>query len=235
MTHISAENVSIEFPIYSGGAQRSFKKNLIGAITGGRIGSDASNRLSVKALDKISFHFNAGDRIGLIGSNGSGKSTMLQMLSGVYEPTEGSLTVEGKIVPMLNLTLGLDMEFSGLENIYLRAQILGLSRKKIEDRLEQIIEFSGIGNFINLPMRTYSSGMVMRLMFSIVTSVDSDIILMDEWMSVGDSDFALQAEKRLNQMMSDAKIVVIASHDLGMLKKNCNRLIKLEHGRIVGQ
>jgi lipopolysaccharide transport system ATP-binding protein len=233
MTYIYAEKVSIEFPIYSGGAQRSFKKNLIGAVTGGVIGHDSSNRVFVRALDRLNFEFKAGDRVGIMGSNGSGKSTLLQMLSGVYEPTEGILNVQGKIVPMLNLTLGLDMEFSGLDNIYLRSQILGLSRRQIEERLDGIIAFSGVGKFINLPMRTYSSGMVMRLMFSIVTSVDSDIILMDEWMSVGDSNFALQAEKRLNQMMSDAKIVVIASHDTEMLKKNCNKLIKLEHGRIV--
>jgi len=233
MTYISAESVSIDFPIYSGASQRSFKKNFIGAVTGGVIGYDASNKKSVRALDKLCFEFSAGDRIGIMGSNGSGKSTLLQMLSGVYEPTEGSLIVSGKIVPMLNLTLGLDMEFSGLENIYLRAQILGLSRKQIDERLEEIIDFSGVGEFIDLPMRTYSSGMVMRLMFSIVTSADSDIILMDEWMSVGDSHFALQAEKRLQQIMSEAKIVVIASHDISMLKKNCNRLIKLEHGKIV--
>lgn len=233
MTYIYAEKVSIQFPIYSGGAQRSFKKNLIGAVTGGVIGRDASKKISVKALDEVSFEFYPGDRVGIMGSNGSGKSTLLQMLSGVYEPTDGVLNVEGKIVPMLNLTLGLDMEFSGLENIYLRAQLLGLSRKQIEGKLEDIVEFSGIGDFIHLPMRTYSSGMVMRLMFSIVTSVDSDIILMDEWMSVGDSNFAAQAEIRLRQMMSDAKIVVIASHDINMLKKNCNKLIKLEHGKIV--
>ena len=233
MTYICAENVSVEFPVYSAGSQRSFKKSLIGAVTGGIIGHDASNKIFVKALDKLNFEFNAGDRIGIIGSNGSGTSTLLQMLSGVYEPTEGSLIVRGRIVPMLNLTLGLDMEFSGLENIHLRAQILGLNRKQIEDRLEEIIAFSGIGEFINLPMRTYSSGMVMRLMFSIVTTVDSDIILMDEWMSVGDSNFAAQAEIRLKQMMSDSKIVVIASHDIEMLKKNCNKFIKLEHGKIV--
>jgi lipopolysaccharide transport system ATP-binding protein len=233
MTYIYAEKVSIQFPIYSGGAQRSFKKNLIGAVTGGVIGRDASKKISVKALDEISFEFHPGDRVGIMGSNGSGKSTLLQMLSGVYEPTDGVLNVVGKIVPMLNLTLGLDMEFSGLENIYLRAQLLGLSRKQIEGKLEDIVEFSGIGDFIHLPMRTYSSGMVMRLMFSIVTSVDSDIILMDEWMSVGDSNFAAQAEIRLRQMMSDAKIVVIASHDINMLKKNCNKMIKLEHGKIV--
>jgi lipopolysaccharide transport system ATP-binding protein len=233
MTYIYAEKVSIQFPIYSGGAQRSFKKNLIGAVTGGVIGRDASKKISVKALDEISFEFHPGDRVGIMGSNGSGKSTLLQMLSGVYEPTDGVLNVVGKIVPMLNLTLGLDMEFSGLENIYLRAQLLGLSRKQIEGKLEDIVEFSGIGDFIHLPMRTYSSGMVMRLMFSIVTSVDSDIILMDEWMSVGDSNFAAQAEIRLRQMMSDAKIVVIASHDINMLKKNCNKLIKLENGKIV--
>ena len=233
MTYICADKVSIEFPIYSGGARRSFKTNLIGAVTGGVIGRDASNKISVKALDRISFELNAGDRLGIIGSNGSGKSTLLQMLSGVYEPSEGRLDIQGNIVPMLNLTLGLDMEFSGLENIYLRAQILGLNRKQIEERLDEIISFSGVGEFINLPMRTYSSGMVMRLMFSIVTSVDSDIILMDEWMSVGDSSFASQAQTRLNQMMSEAKIVVIASHDIEMLKKNCNKLIKLEHGKIV--
>lgn len=233
MIHISADAVSIEFPIYSGASQRSFKKNLIGAVTGGVIGYDASNKKTVRALDKLSFEFSTGDRIGIIGSNGSGKSTLLQMLAGVYEPIEGSLIVSGKIVPMLNLTLGLDMEFSGLDNIFLRAQILGLNRKQIVERLDEIISFSGLGEFIDLPMRTYSSGMVMRLMFSIVTSVDSDIILMDEWMSVGDSNFVIQAEKRLQQMMSEAKIVVIASHDIEMLKKNCNKFIKLEHGKII--
>lgn len=233
MSHIKTKGVSVEFPVYSSSSQRSLKKSLLSAVTGGVIGKDNGNRYSVKALDNINLDITIGDRLGVIGPNGSGKSTLLQLLAGIYEPTSGEISVEGKIVPMLNLALGMDIEFSGYDNIKIRSKILGMSNSEIDNKIEEIIEFSGIGEFINLPMKTYSSGMVMRLMFSIVTTVNSDIVLMDEWMSVGDSDFSLKADLRLKRMISESKILVIASHNHELIESFCNKIIRLDKGRIV--
>ena len=233
MSFIKVQDVSVEFTVYSSSSQRSLKKSLISAVTGGVIGRDNGSRYSVKALDNISLDIKIGDRVGIIGPNGSGKSTLLQLLAGIYEPTSGEISIKGKIVPMLNLSLGMDVEFSGFENIKIRSKILGMTNSEIDNKIEEIIEFSGLGEFINLPMKTYSSGMVMRLMFSIVTTVNSDIILMDEWMSVGDSDFSIKADSRLKKMINQSKIVVIASHNHGLIESFCNKVIRLDKGKII--
>ena len=233
MSVVKAHNLVVEFPIYSFTGNRSFKKNFLNLATGGLLAKDASNRVIVRALDKISFEFHEGDRVGLIGSNGSGKSTLLQVLAGVYEPVEGELKVDGRVTSMLGITLGMDAEVTGLENIYLRGQLMGLSRRQIYDLVDDVADFAGIGDFLNLPMRTYSSGMAMRLAFSVVTSVDADIILMDEWLSVGDAEFVQKAKTRLTRMVGKARLVVIASHDHAMIKDQCNIILTLEHGKIV--
>jgi len=233
MSVVKAHNLVVEFPIYSFTGNRSFKKNFLNLATGGLLAKDASNRVIVRALDKISFEFHEGDRVGLIGSNGSGKSTLLQVLAGVYEPVEGELKVDGRVTSMLGITLGMDAEVTGLENIFLRGQLMGLSRRQIYDLVDDVADFAGIGDFLNLPMRTYSSGMAMRLAFSVVTSVDADIILMDEWLSVGDAEFVQKAKTRLTRMVGKARLVVIASHDHAMIKDQCNIILTLEHGKIV--
>ena len=232
MSLLRAENLVVEFPIYGTLGNRSIKKNLINIATGGVLAKDSANRVSVRALDYLSFEFHEGDRVGLIGHNGSGKSTLLQVLAGIYEPTSGSIEINGVITSMLGITLGMDTDSTGLENIYLRGRFMGLNKKEIDGLVDSISEFSGIGEFINLPMRTYSSGMSMRLAFAIATSIDADIILMDEWLSVGDADFVLKAKERLTNLVDKARLVVIASHDHTLIADQCNIIVRLEHGKI---
>ncbi len=229
---ISAEDLSVVFHIYNS-PHRSFKKKLLNLTTGGRISSEASGEVSVRALDGISFKVSEGDRLGLSGHNGSGKSTLLRVLAGVYEPTSGKLEVRGRIASLLDISIGMDGESSGIENIYLRGILLGLSKKEVQRKIDEIVDFSELGNFIDLPIRTYSSGMWMRLAFSIATSIDADILLMDEWLSVGDTDFVKKAEDRLRLIVKKTPIIVIASHSLEVLNEVCNRRINLEGGRIV--
>lgn len=232
MAEIIAKNLQIKFPIY-GSSSRSFKKKFINAATGGILIKSYDEDIFVNALNGVSFNFRDGDRIGLIGHNGSGKSTLLKTVAGIYEPCDGSIEINGSISSLLSLTLGIDSEASGVENIYTRAYLMGLTKCEINNKLEEIIEFSGLGNFIYLPVRTYSSGMLMRLAFSTITSIKSDILIMDEWLSVGDEGFMNKAEIKLNKMLEETKILILASHDKALLKKRCNKIITLSHGRIV--
>jgi lipopolysaccharide transport system ATP-binding protein len=231
MARVAARDVVIEFPIYDA-THRSLKKKLLNATTGGRISHDASNRLTVRALDGVSFDLHPGDRIGLIGHNGAGKTTLLRVLSGVYEPVAGTLHIEGRVASLLDPSLGIDPEASGYENIILRALLLGLSRADIERRLEEIAEFTELGQYLDMPLRTYSTGMQLRLAFAVSTSVDADILLMDEWLGVGDNEFQPKASRRMDDLVARAKILVLASHNHALLKQMCNRLFKLEHGRM---
>lgn len=233
MSLIHAKDVVVDFPIYGNTGNRSFKKVVMNAATGGMFAKDAGERVVVRALDKISFDFHEGDRVGLIGHNGSGKSTLLRVLAGIYEPVSGDLQINGRVTSMLSITLGMDMEASGLENVYMRGRVMGLRTKQLDRIVDDIAEFSGIGDYLHLPMRTYSSGMSMRLAFAISTSVDAEIILMDEWLSVGDADFVDKARERMNGLVKNARIVVIASHNPVLIKEQCNKVITLEHGKIV--
>ncbi len=234
MSSITANKLVIEFPVY-GTSSRSFKKSVISAATGGRLAADARDRIVVRSVDSISFQWKAGDRVGLVGHNGSGKTTLLRALAGAYEPVSGSLVVEGSVVSMLSITLGMEGEATGIENIYMRGILMGLSKSEVVSLIEDVTEFSELGNYIHMPMRTYSTGMMMRLAFGISTSVKADIILMDEWLSVGDVDFAKKAETRLQSMVGSAKIFVMASHNSGMIEAICNKVMHLEHGKVVSQ
>jgi lipopolysaccharide transport system ATP-binding protein len=218
MSLVFGKDIVVDFPIYEGMGNRSFKKVVMNAATGGMFAKDAAERTVVRALDKVSFSFYEGDRIGLIGHNGSGKSTLLRVLAGIYEPVSGELKVNGHVTSMLSITLGMDMDASGLENIYMRGRVMGLRAKQMDRLVDDIAEFSGIGDYLHLPMRTYSSGMSMRLAFAIATSVEADIILMDEWLSVGDADFVQKASDRMNGLVKNARIVILASHNHAMVK-----------------
>lgn len=231
MSNISAKSISIEFPIF-GIRSRSFKSSLLKSVTGGRILKDNSS-VSIKAIDDISFEFVAGDRIGLIGHNGSGKTTLLRAMSGVYSPTSGLLEVQGSVSSLLDIFLGMDMDSTGLENIIARGLLMGASLSTIKEKIPEIIMFSGLGDYIDLPMRTYSSGMAMRLAFSASTSFDADVVLMDEWLSVGDNDFIKTSQQRMRRLIDNAKIVVLASHDHKLIKSLCNKTITMSHGKIV--
>lgn len=231
MAKISFENVSVDFPIYNANG-RSLKKRLIQVATGGQLGADQQGRVVVRALDGLSFSLKNGDRVGLVGHNGAGKSTLLRVLAGVYTPSSGLAAIEGEIGSLIDISLGIDPEATGRENIYLRGALLGMNRAEIAGHIEDITEFSELGDFIDMPLRTYSSGMHLRLAFAVSTVVRPEILLMDEWLSVGDEGFKHKAEIRMNELIGGTKILVIASHSRDLVLKTCNRAIWLEHGKI---
>lgn len=228
---IKARDLTVDFPIYEANA-RSFKSAVLRAATGGVLSSE-SGRVTIRALDHLNLEIHDGDRIGLVGHNGSGKSTLLRVIAGVYEPVSGSVEVHGKIASMLNIWLGMNLDASGIENIYLRGRVLGMRNDDIDKVADEICEFAELGDFIHMPLRTYSSGMSMRLAFAISTSVAADIILMDEWLSVGDADFSAKAQVRLNQLLGRTKVLIVASHNEHIISKSCNKILRLEHGKIV--
>ena len=184
----------------------------------------------VTALSNVNVELRAGDRLGLIGHNGSGKTTLLRALSGAYEPDEGTIEVQGHIAALLDLNLGIDPSATGMDNIRLRGRIAGLSSKEIDLRLPEIAEFSGLGAFLAMPVKTYSAGMQARLAFAAATAVEADVLLMDEWIAVGDADFQKLAHKRLLKLVERAGILVLASHDLDLLRLYCNKVMRLEGG-----
>jgi len=231
MTYINAENLTLYYPVF-GSSSRSLKKTLVRAATGGRIAGDARG-ISICALDKVSFSVTEGERIGLVGHNGAGKSTLLRALAGVYVPTGGSLRVGGRTASLLNISLGMDEEFTGYENIFMRCVLMGIEKAEIKRHIDDIIEFSELGEYIKMPMRTYSTGMSLRLAFSVCTTFPSDIVLMDEWLAVGDADFSKKAEARLLDFIKKSSILVIASHKHEQIKKICTRILTMDHGRIV--
>lgn len=228
--HISLQNVSVKFPVFDA-KQRSFKNSLLSAATGGHLGNETNGITTVDALKNISLEIHEGERVALIGHNGSGKTTLLRVLAGVYYPTQGSINIDGKITSLLDAMLGMDGEATGIENIRMRGLFLGMSNEKIASITDEVISFSELGDFINLPVRTYSSGMILRLAFSITTSLTPEILLMDEWISVGDQGFKEKAEKRLIEFVDSAGILVFATHEHELAKRLCSRSIHLEHGQ----
>lgn len=231
MATIEFNRVSVDIPIYNASG-RSLKKRLIQVATGGQIGSDQQGRVVVRPLEELTFTLGDGERVGLVGHNGAGKSTLLRLLSGVYAPTFGSARIEGEIGSLIDISLGIDPEASGRENIYLRGALLGIDKAEMNAKMDEIIEFSELGDFIDMPLRTYSSGMHLRLAFSVSTMVKPEILLMDEWLSVGDQGFTHKAEERLSQLVQSTNILVIASHSRDLISKTCNRVLWLEHGKI---
>lgn len=231
MASIDFENVSVDIPIYNASG-RSLKKRLISVATGGQLGADDNGRVVVRALEGLNFSLRDGDRVGLVGHNGAGKSTMLRLLSGVYAPSHGRARIEGEIGSLIDISLGIDSEATGRENIYLRGALLGVDKAEMNARIDEIIAFSELGGFIDMPLRTYSSGMHLRLAFSVSTMVRPEILLMDEWLAVGDQGFTQKAEFRLTQMVQSTNILVLASHSRILVEKVCNRVLWLEHGKI---
>lgn len=232
MVEILLEHASIEFSIYNA-RSRSIRNDLLKRV-GGRIASNEKNdRVVIHALRDINLHLTTGTRLALVGHNGAGKSTMLRLLSGVYEPTSGFARISGHVSSLLDLSMGMDPEQTGRENIILRAVFLGMSVAQAKALVPEIIDFSELGPYIDLPMRTYSAGMAMRLGFGVSTAIHPDIILMDEMISVGDARFASKAKARLQDMMDKAGILVLASHNSDILRQYCNRALWLEEGRIL--
>ena len=184
------------------------------------------------ALKDISFEVKKGEVLGIIGNNGAGKSTLLKVISGILKPTEGSVSVEGTVVPMLELGSGFDFDLTGRENIFLNGAILGYSEEFLTEKYEEICDFSELGKFIDVPIRNYSSGMLMRLAFSIATVVDPDILIVDEILAVGDAEFQEKSKRRMLELMSGGTTVLFVSHSLEQIREMCDRVIWLEHGRL---
>jgi ABC-type polysaccharide/polyol phosphate transport system, ATPase component len=206
---------------------------MMGMATGGRIGLTEKGRTIIRALDDVTFEIHPNERVGIIGHNGAGKSTLLRVLSGVYKPTSGIAQIDGKIGSLISISLGIDTEATGLENIYLRAALLGIPRHIIDEEIDSLVAFSELGDFIHMPVRTYSTGMHMRLAFAVSTMITPEILLMDEWLSVGDEAFQKKAEKRLNSLIERSNILVLATHSKNLLYKCCSRVIWLEHGKVI--
>ncbi len=225
---ISCRDLTLRFPVYGVDA-KSLKKRLAAVTVGGRLGSHAGVT-EVTALSRVNLELRAGDRLGLVGHNGSGKTTLLRALSGAYEPDDGQVEVQGRIAPLLDINLGIDSSASGFDNLRLRGRIAGMSSREIEAKLDEIAEFTGLGPFLAMPVKTYSSGMQARLAFAAATAVDADVLLMDEWIAVGDAEFQQLAHKRLLKLVERAGILVLASHDHDLLRLYCNKVMRLEAG-----
>ena len=231
MARIDLSKVNVEFPVYNINA-RSFKKQFLRATTGSSVVEDNKRHVIVNALNDISLSFTDGDRVGLIGHNGSGKSTMLRLLAQIYEPSAGHIKIEGRISPMLDIMHGIEAEFTGYENITIRGTVLGLTRQQIKDKTAGIAELSGLGDYLSMPIRTYSSGMMVRLAFAISTSIQPEILLIDEVFGAGDADFMEKARQKMISLLQQSSIVVMASHSDDLIKEFCNKALLLENGRV---
>ena len=229
---LRVRDVSVEFPIYSGGS-RSLKKVLFNTTTYGNLGRDARDRITVQALTGVSLDIEHGDRLAIIGANGAGKSTLLKVLAGIYDPTHGRVHASGRISALLTASVGLNPDATGRENIITRAMYMDVRPRDMRDRIDDIAEFSELGYYLDMPVRTYSSGMMIRLCFAVATSMQPEILLMDEWLGAGDAGFLEKARQRMEAFVANSSIMVLASHSMPLLKEWCNRAILLGQGRII--
>ena len=230
MTIVEVQNVSLSYPIYGANA-RSFKHSMINLATGGRLGKEGGGML-VEALKDVSFCLAKGDRLALIGHNGAGKSSLLKVLADIYEPTQGKVRVKGQVNCLFDIMMGMEPDMSGYENIRLRAIILGLSDQKIQEIIPQIEDFAELGDFMKMPIKSYSAGMKLRLAFGIITSVPSEILLIDEIVNVGDAGFVEKAKARMKSLVYQSDVMVLSTHDISMVREFCNKALWLEQGKI---
>jgi ABC-type polysaccharide/polyol phosphate transport system ATPase subunit len=229
MAHIKLTDVGVEFPIHNANS-RSLQLQMFSAL-GGKLARHSS-AVFVRALNGLNLDFQEGDRIGIVGHNGAGKTTLLRVLAGVYEPTQGALSIDGRLSSFTDITLGMDPEATGLDNIIFRCVFMGLSFSEARRLSPSIEEFSELGEFLRLPVRTYSTGMFLRLAFAISTSIEPEIIVMDEMIGAGDARFLEKAKQRLADLLTRVKILVVATHDSGIMESLCNKIVWLEHGEV---
>jgi ABC-2 type transport system ATP-binding protein/lipopolysaccharide transport system ATP-binding protein len=233
MAHVLLENASVELAVYNSRG-RALKSEILRRTVGGGLQNDRDRSIQVvKALDQVSFEARDGDRIGLVGGNGAGKTTLLRVLSRVYPPTGGKVSIKGRVSSLFDLSMGMDADASGYDNIRMRSIMLGCDYKQAEAIIPDVEEFSQLGGFLDLPIRTYSSGMMLRLAFAVSTAVHPDILILDEIIGVGDAEFAERAEKRLHAMIRKASIVFLASHRNAVIIGFCNRTLWMKGGRLM--
>ena len=230
MARIRIENVSLDFPLYHGSA-RSLKKTVFAAASG-RLGEDKRQRVVVQALRDIDIELASGDRLGLIGTNGAGKTTLLRTIAGIYEPAVGRIRVEGSLNALLDPALGMNMDLTGRENIMLRGLYNGFTPAQIKLLEEDVAEFAQLGEFLELPVRFYSSGMMVRLSFAMATAIRPQVLLMDEWFLAGDANFIAKARARMESVVRGAEILVLSSHIAAAVLQWCTRVIWMDHGRV---
>ncbi len=229
---LSLQDIAVEFPIYSGNS-RSLKKVLFNTTTQGNLARDARDRITVLALRDINLDLTHGDRLAVIGVNGAGKSTLLKVLAGIYTPTGGRMMASGRVSALLTASVGLNMDATGRENIITRGMYMDIHPRDMRARVDEIADFTELGYHIDMPVRTYSSGMMVRLCFAVATSLRAEILLMDEWLGAGDAGFLAKARQRMEDFVSATSILVLASHSMPLLQEWCNRAILLDQGRIV--
>lgn len=222
---IKADNISVKY-LMTYDRVKSIKEYLVQLVKG-KIQYE-----EFWALKNIRFEVKRGEVLGIIGHNGAGKSTLLKVISGILKPTSGTVQVNGVVVPMLELGSGFDFDLTGRENIFLNGSILGYSEKFLKEKYDEIVEFSELGQFIDVPLRNYSSGMVMRLAFSIATVVQPDILIVDEILAVGDADFQEKSKKRMLELMGGGTTVLFVSHSLDQVREMCDKVIWLDHGQM---
>ncbi|KRQ29971.1 ABC transporter ATP-binding protein [Mycobacteroides chelonae] len=230
MVRIQTHEAWVEFPIFDA-KSRSLKKAFLGKA-GGAIGRNESNVVVIEALRDITLSLKEGDRVGLVGHNGAGKSTLLRLLSGIYEPTRGSSYVQGRVAPVFDLGVGMDPEISGYENIIIRGMFLGQTRKQMQAKVDEIADFTELGEYLSMPLRTYSTGMRVRLAMGVVTSIDPEILLLDEGIGAVDAEFMKKARIRLQQLVERSGMLVFASHSNEFLARLCNTAMWIDHGTI---
>lgn len=232
MARLHLEHVGVDFLVRDV-HQSSLVSTARSFATGGMINMTNRRKICINALRDINLDLQEGDRVGLIGHNGAGKTTLLKVLSGILPPTGGRLRIEGRIAGLLSIQLGLDTHASGYENIIIRARYMGVSEDEIKTRFDEICAFSELGEYLHLPLKTYSSGMRVRLAFSIATAFDPDILILDEWLSAGDATFRDKASARMKSLISQTGIFVMATHQTSLMKQMCNRGVVLKKGQIV--
>lgn len=230
MALVEIENLAVDFPIYHG-SSRSLKKTVFAAATG-RLSEDARHRMVVQALRDITFTLRPGDRLGLVGHNGAGKTTLLRALAGIYEPVSGHVRVQGSMGVLIDPNQGMNVDCTGRENVFLRGRYTGMSRVETNRLLEDVREFADLGEFMDLPVRFYSSGMMVRLGFALATAIRPQVLLMDEWFLAGDAEFMKKATVRLESMVRDAEILVLSSHSTPVVLQWCTRAMWLDQGRV---
>jgi ABC-type polysaccharide/polyol phosphate transport system ATPase subunit len=234
MAKIKLQDVSVEYPIYNASSM-SLRNQLVAISTGGRMAARAGSIVTVLALDGVTLNIEDGDRVGLLGHNGSGKTTLLRTMAGIFRPTKGQLIVDGRVSSIFGLGAGIDPELSGYENIVRMSMLLGSNQAEALASIPEIEDFTELGDFLSLPVRTYSAGMQTRLTFAVATARHPEILLVDEVIGAGDADFQAKARKRMNEFIEKSSIFVLASHSKELIRSFCNKVCTLEHGRLVSE
>lgn len=233
MTSILLENVFLDYPVFTNGSQQSLLANVANRASFGKVGKTATQSLNVRALSDINLTLEKGDRLGIIGRNGAGKTTLLKVLSKIIWPTKGNINIEGTVRNVISLGAGLDIELTGFDNIKFICRLFGLNSVTTKEIIKDIEEFSELGEFLNIPVSTYSSGMLLRLSFGLMTALPTEILIIDEVLSAGDAHFIAKANARMASLLEKAQIAVYATHSHDILNNFCNKAILLERGTIV--